>query len=213
MRTLCAGVDALRFNLMNNWSRFREKVDVWMIRFSTEATSIYWGVTNMTPGDANRVFKLVKVCARCPHHPSPCVLSSGIGCVSAGQRWRAFLLWQGLWLLGGSQEHATDFLARFPEAMAANPVLIPLEQMAAQYNRNLNVTDAAPSSGFAGARALPRPRPCEVGFLVCSRCPPEQMQMQPDRMGRTFTQASWLCSCVPCQPHQHGGSENPSAHP
>ena len=44
-----------RFNLMNNWRRFEERADVWMIRFSTEATLRYWGITNLKPADAARI--------------------------------------------------------------------------------------------------------------------------------------------------------------
>lgn len=50
-----------RFNLMNNWRRFAERVDVWVIRFSTEAKLRYWGITNLSPADAVRVLGLMKV--------------------------------------------------------------------------------------------------------------------------------------------------------
>ncbi|KAK9843669.1 hypothetical protein WJX81_001900 [Elliptochloris bilobata] len=45
----------VRFNLMNNWRRFEERVDVWVIRFSTEASLRYWGLTNLRPEDTARV--------------------------------------------------------------------------------------------------------------------------------------------------------------
>ncbi|KAK9918770.1 hypothetical protein WJX75_006764 [Coccomyxa subellipsoidea] len=50
----------VRFNLMNNWRRFKEKVDVWVIRYSTEATLSYWGITNMLAPEAANVVKLMK---------------------------------------------------------------------------------------------------------------------------------------------------------
>lgn len=50
-----------RFNLMNNWRRFEERADVWMIRFSTEATLRYWGITNLKPADAARIVTGAKV--------------------------------------------------------------------------------------------------------------------------------------------------------
>ncbi len=46
---------------MNNWRRFQEKVDVWVIRYSTEASLSYWGVTNMQSAEATNVVKLMKV--------------------------------------------------------------------------------------------------------------------------------------------------------
>ena len=54
-----AGVAAadlvVRFNLMNNWRRFEEAADVWVIRFSAEASLRYWGITNLRGEDAVRV--------------------------------------------------------------------------------------------------------------------------------------------------------------
>ena len=54
-----AGVEAadlvVRFNLMNNWRRFEEAADVWVIRFSAEASLRYWGITNLRGEDAARV--------------------------------------------------------------------------------------------------------------------------------------------------------------
>lgn len=46
---------------MNNWRRFEERVNVWVLRFSTEAVLLYWGVTNMSPTDASQVLSLMKV--------------------------------------------------------------------------------------------------------------------------------------------------------
>ena len=60
-----------RFNLMNNWRRFKERVDVWVIRFSTEAKLRYWGITNLSAEEAVRVLALMKV--RC------CVESTCMG--------------------------------------------------------------------------------------------------------------------------------------
>ena len=51
-----------RFNLMNNWARFKEKLTVWVIRFSTEARMKYWGLTNISPPDARRVVGLLQAC-------------------------------------------------------------------------------------------------------------------------------------------------------
>ena len=50
-----------RFNLMNNWRRFKEKLTIWVIRFSTEARQKYWGLTNLSPADAKRVVGLLQV--------------------------------------------------------------------------------------------------------------------------------------------------------
>ncbi|CAK0785519.1 hypothetical protein CVIRNUC_008729 [Coccomyxa viridis] len=50
----------VRFNLMNNWARFKEKLTVWVIRFSTEARMKYWGLTNISPPDARRVVGLLQ---------------------------------------------------------------------------------------------------------------------------------------------------------
>ena len=45
---------------MNNWARFKEKLTVWVIRFSTEARMKYWGLTNISPPDARRVVGLLQ---------------------------------------------------------------------------------------------------------------------------------------------------------
>ncbi|BDA47061.1 hypothetical protein COCOBI_09-5160 [Coccomyxa sp. Obi] len=50
----------VRFNLMNNWRRFKEKVDVWVFRYSTEATLGYWGITNLAAQEATNVIQLMK---------------------------------------------------------------------------------------------------------------------------------------------------------
>ena len=49
-----------RFNLMNNWRRFKEKLTIWVIRFSTEARMKYWGLTNLSAVDARNVVGLLK---------------------------------------------------------------------------------------------------------------------------------------------------------
>lgn len=49
---------------MNNWRRFKEKVDVWVFRYSTEASLGYWGITNMLAHEAANIVKLMQV--RCP---------------------------------------------------------------------------------------------------------------------------------------------------
>ena len=45
---------------MNNWRRFREKLTIWVIRFSTEARMKYWGLTNLSAVDAKNVVGLLK---------------------------------------------------------------------------------------------------------------------------------------------------------
>ncbi|CAL5224360.1 g7034 [Coccomyxa viridis] len=50
----------VRFNLMNNWRRFKEKLTIWVIRFSTEARMKYWGLTNLSAVDARNVVGLLK---------------------------------------------------------------------------------------------------------------------------------------------------------
>jgi hypothetical protein len=51
---------------MNNWRRFLERVDVWVIRFSAEASQHYWGLNNLTPAEALGVFRYTKArpCSR-----------------------------------------------------------------------------------------------------------------------------------------------------
>lgn len=48
---------------MNNWRRFLERVDIWIIRFSTEAVLHYWGLNNLTPAEALGVFRDSQVTA------------------------------------------------------------------------------------------------------------------------------------------------------
>ncbi|KAK9788855.1 hypothetical protein WJX73_009926 [Symbiochloris irregularis] len=50
----------VRFNLMNNWVRYKERVDVWVMRFSSEALHRYWGLTNFHLPDANRAIDMVQ---------------------------------------------------------------------------------------------------------------------------------------------------------
>ncbi|CAL8471675.1 g11217 [Coccomyxa elongata] len=50
----------VRFNLMNNWRRFKERVDIWVFRYSTEASLGYWGITNMLAHEATNVVQLMK---------------------------------------------------------------------------------------------------------------------------------------------------------
>ena len=45
---------------MNNWRRFKEKLTIWVIRFSTEARMKYWGLTNLSAVDARNVVGLLK---------------------------------------------------------------------------------------------------------------------------------------------------------
>ena len=55
---------------MNNWARFKEKLTVWVIRFSTEARMKYWGLTNLSPPDARRVVGLLQARQILAHAPS-----------------------------------------------------------------------------------------------------------------------------------------------
>lgn len=64
-----------RFNLMNNWARFKEKLTVWVIRFSTEARMKYWGLTNISPPDARRVVGLLQACHTPANAPSANLIS------------------------------------------------------------------------------------------------------------------------------------------
>lgn len=50
----------VRFNLMNNWQRFQEKIDVWIMRFSTEARAGYWGINNINQTEADRIISGLK---------------------------------------------------------------------------------------------------------------------------------------------------------
>ena len=61
---------------MNNWRRFRERVDVWVIRFSTEAKLRYWGITNLSPSDAVRVLGIMKVLPALSTFASPSLLAA-----------------------------------------------------------------------------------------------------------------------------------------
>ena len=54
---------------MNNWARFKEKLTVWVIRFSTEARMKYWGLTNLSPPDARRVVGLLQARHILSHAP------------------------------------------------------------------------------------------------------------------------------------------------
>eukprot|EP00884_Botryococcus_braunii_P015604 jgi/Botrbrau1/2727/Bobra.0164s0007.1 len=45
---------------MNNWRRFVERVDFWVIRYSSEAILHYWGLNNLTPAEALGVFRQTK---------------------------------------------------------------------------------------------------------------------------------------------------------
>ena len=46
---------------MNNWMRYKEKLDVWVVRYSTEAAQRYWGFNNFQKPDADRVVDMLKV--------------------------------------------------------------------------------------------------------------------------------------------------------
>ena len=49
---------------MNNWRRFKEKLTIWVIRFSTEARMKYWGLTNLSAPDAKNVVGLLQASFR-----------------------------------------------------------------------------------------------------------------------------------------------------
>lgn len=55
-----------RFNLMNNWRRYQEKVDIWVARYSSEASQRYWGFTNFRKPDAEHVVDSLQVKRTCP---------------------------------------------------------------------------------------------------------------------------------------------------
>ena len=46
---------------MNNWQRFREKLDVWIMRYSSEATAGYWGINNINQTEADHIIQGLKV--------------------------------------------------------------------------------------------------------------------------------------------------------
>ena len=46
---------------MNNWQRFREKIDVWVMRHSTEATAGFWGINNIEDDEAYKILSMLKV--------------------------------------------------------------------------------------------------------------------------------------------------------
>ena len=60
-----------RFNLMNNWKRFEEDVHVWVVRFSKEARSRYWGINNIKPPDLGRIINMTQVLAQSQKHLQP----------------------------------------------------------------------------------------------------------------------------------------------
>lgn len=60
---------------MNNWRRFKEKLTIWVIRFSTEARLKYWGLTNLTPQDAKNVVGLLQASCLLNH---PIISSAGL---------------------------------------------------------------------------------------------------------------------------------------
>lgn len=54
---------------MNNWRRFKEKLTVWVIRYSTEARMKYWGLTNLSAVDAKNVVGLLQASRSCVKVP------------------------------------------------------------------------------------------------------------------------------------------------
>ena len=48
---------------MNNWKRYKERLDVWVVRYSSEAAHRYWGFTNFALHDARHVVDLLQVWA------------------------------------------------------------------------------------------------------------------------------------------------------
>lgn len=49
-----------RFNLMNNWQRFKERIDVWIMRHSKEAAAGYWGINNIKNPEADNILAMLK---------------------------------------------------------------------------------------------------------------------------------------------------------
>jgi len=73
----------VRFNLMNNWRRFAERVDVWVIRFSVEAALRYWGITNFRPAEGERVINATQA------RPAALVRAGWRLCCALDECWRA----------------------------------------------------------------------------------------------------------------------------
>lgn len=46
---------------MNNWQRFREKLDVWIMRHSKEAAAGYWGINNINKNESFEILSQLKV--------------------------------------------------------------------------------------------------------------------------------------------------------
>lgn len=46
---------------MNNWQRFQEKIDVWIMRYSSEATASYWGINNINKTEADKIIQSLEV--------------------------------------------------------------------------------------------------------------------------------------------------------
>lgn len=53
---------------MNNWVRYKERVDVWVMRYSSEALHRYWGLTNFHVPDAGRAIDMTQVCPQAGMH-------------------------------------------------------------------------------------------------------------------------------------------------
>ena len=53
---------------MNNWQRFQEKIDVWIMRYSSEASASYWGINNINKTEADSIIQSLKVA---PHQLRP----------------------------------------------------------------------------------------------------------------------------------------------
>jgi len=81
----------VRFNLMNNWRRFAERVDVWVIRFSVEAALRYWGITNFRPAEGERVINATQARPAAPARRGPRSRCYCPALVRAGRRPRCAL--------------------------------------------------------------------------------------------------------------------------
>ena len=50
-----------RFNMLNNWMRGHERIDVWLSRFSPAAKHFYWGFAHMSIEDAQATLNATRV--------------------------------------------------------------------------------------------------------------------------------------------------------
>ncbi len=61
---------------------------------------------------------------------------------------------QGVWLVGGSDLEAIQVAAKFPELGQHNLVLLKVDDLSANYQRNFKEPKGFPSTGFIGTSPL-----------------------------------------------------------